>query len=114
MRWRTALTFSGCGSGNRMRSAILDLQKCGSSSLRVSVMLLAPSCGDPVQPPAQANEDAGGPVDVPDPVQQPPPATQRPRVGQMPDRLLHQRAQPRLHAVERPLRVAEPVFGPAV
>src|SRR6266540_6818903 len=82
--------------------------------MRVSVMLLAPSCGDPVQPPAQANEDAGGPVDVPDPVQQPPPATQRPRVGQMPDRLLHQRAQPRLHAVERPLLVAEPVFGPAV
>jgi len=26
------------------------------------------------------------------------------------DRLLHQRAQPRLHAVERPLRVAELVW----
>src|SRR5512132_2011 len=32
----------------------------------------------------------------------------------MPDRLLHQRAQPRLAAVERPLPIAEPVLGATV
>ena len=56
----------------------------------------------------------GGPVDIPDPVQQAPPAAQRPGVGQMPDRLLHQRTQPRLAAVERPLPVAEAVLGASV
>jgi hypothetical protein len=35
------------------------------------------SCGDPVQPAAEADERAGGPEDVPDAVQQPPPAAQR-------------------------------------
>jgi hypothetical protein len=63
------------------------------------------SCGNPVQPAAQADQRAGGPVDVPDPVQQPAPAAQRPGIGQMGDRLLHQRAQPCLQAVERPLGV---------
>src|SRR6266498_1749044 len=62
------------------------------SSMRVSVMVL--SCGDSVQPAAEADQRAGGPVDVPDAVQQP--------------------APPRLQAVERPLRVAEPVLGAAV
>src|SRR6266511_2548168 len=80
--------------------------------LRVSVMVL--SCGDSVQPAAEADQRAGGPVDVPDAVQQPAPAAQRPGVGQVGDGLLHQRAQPRLQAVERPLRVAEPVLGAAV
>jgi IstB-like ATP binding protein len=54
------------------------------------------SCRDAVDPSAEANERRGGPVDVPDPVQQATPAPQRPRVGQMPDRLLHQGAQPGL------------------
>jgi hypothetical protein len=72
------------------------------------------SRGDPVEPAAEADQRAGGPVDVADPVQQPPPAAQRPRVGQMGDRLLHQRAQPRLQAVERPLGVGETVLGAAV
>src|SRR6266498_826603 len=80
--------------------------------MRVSVMVL--SCGDSVQPAAEADQRAGGPVDVPDAVQQPAPAAQRPGVGQVGDGLLHQRAQPRLQAVERPLRVAEPVLGAAV
>jgi hypothetical protein len=77
-----------------------------------SVMVL--SCGNSVQPAAEADECAGGPVDVPDAVQQPAPAAQRPGVGQMGDRLLHQRAQPRLQTVERVLGVAEAVLGPAV
>src|SRR6266511_3647734 len=42
------------------------------------------------------------------------PAAQRPGVGEMPDRLLHQRAQPRLAAVERPLLVSQPVLGAPV
>ena len=32
----------------------------------------------------------------------------------MADRLLDQRAQPRLHPVERPLLVGEPILGPPV
>jgi hypothetical protein len=74
----------------------------------------AASRGDPVQPAAQAHQRPGGPEDVVDPVQQAPPATQRPGACQMGDRLLHQRAQPRLEAVERPLPVGEPVFVAAV
>jgi hypothetical protein len=66
---------------------------------------------DSVQPAAKADERAGGPVDVPDAVQQPPPAAQRPGVGQVGDRLLHQRAQPCMATVERPLRDGQPVFG---
>jgi hypothetical protein len=81
-------------------------------SLRVSVMPL--SCGDSVQPAAEADECAGGAEDVPDAVQQPTPAAQRPRVRQLANRLLHQRAQPSLQAVERPLGVAEAVLGAAV
>src|SRR6266536_4044501 len=76
------------------------------------VMLL--SCGNAVQPPSEADERASGPVDVPDSVQQPAPAAQRPGIGQMADRLLHQRPQPRLQAVERPLLVAEAIFGAPV
>ena len=72
------------------------------------------SCGNSVQPAAEADERAGGPVDVPDAVQQPPPAAQRPGVGQVGDRLFHQRAQPCLQAVERPLLLGELVFGAAV
>src|SRR6266508_1070708 len=51
--------------------------------LRVSVMLL--SCGNPVQPAAEADERADGAVDVPDAVQQPAPAAQRPGIGQVGD-----------------------------
>ena len=40
------------------------------------------SCGDPVQPAAEADQRASGTVDVPDAVQQPAPATQRPGVGE--------------------------------
>src|SRR4029450_11712089 len=72
------------------------------------------SCENSVQPAAEADERAGGPVDVPDAVQQPPPAAQRPGVGQVGDRLFHQRAQPCLQAVERPLLLGELVFGAAV
>src|SRR5215216_3235678 len=72
------------------------------------------SCGDPVQPAAEADQRAGGAEHVSGPVQQPPPAAQRPGVGQVADRLLHQRAQPCLQAVVGPLRVAEPVDGAAV
>jgi len=57
------------------------------------------SCRAGVDPSAEADERRGGPVDVPDPVQQATPAPQRPRVGQLPDRLLHQGAQPGLEAV---------------
>ena len=64
---------------------------------------------DPVQLPAEADQRAGNPVDVPDPLQQPAPAAQRPGSSQMPDRLLHQRPQVRLAAVERPLPVAAPI-----
>src|SRR6266498_2461301 len=71
----------------------------GRCSLRV--VRDASSGGDPVEPPAEADERASRPVDIPDPVQQPAPAAQRPGVGQMPDRLLHQRAQPGLATVER-------------
>jgi hypothetical protein len=56
-----------------------------------------------MQPAAKADEHAGGAEDVPDAVQQPAPAAQRPGVGQMGDRLLHQRAQPGLQAVVGPL-----------
>jgi hypothetical protein len=69
---------------------------------------------DPVEPAAKADQRARGPEDVPDAVQQPTPAAQRPGVGQLGDRLLHQRAQPSLHVVERPLPVAEPVPGAAI
>ncbi len=50
------------------------------------------SRGYPVDPPAEADERAGGPVDVPEPVQQPAPAAQRSRACEVADRLLHQRA----------------------
>ena len=71
------------------------------------------SCGDSVQPATEADERACGPEDVLDAVQQPAPAAQRPGVGQMGDRLLHQRA-PRLQAVMPALGVAEAVNGAAV
>jgi hypothetical protein len=72
------------------------------------------SYGNPVQPAAEADQRAGGLEDITDPVQQPAPAAQRPRVGKVGDRLLHQRAEPRLQPVERVLGVAEPVLGAAV
>src|SRR5512132_1210165 len=80
--------------------------------MRVSVMLTL--CGLPVEPAAKADQRASGPEDVPDPVQQPPPAAQRPGVGEMGDRLLHQRPQPRLLPVVGPLGAGEPVDGAAV
>jgi hypothetical protein len=43
------------------------------------------SCGNPVQPAAEADERADGAVDVPDAVQQPAPAAQRPGIGQVGD-----------------------------
>ena len=43
------------------------------------------SCGDSVQPAAEANQRAGGAEDIPGPVEQPPPAAQRPGVGQVGD-----------------------------
>ena len=72
------------------------------------------SCGDSVQPAAEAHQRPSGAEDIPGPVQQPPPAAQRPGVGQVRDGLLHQRAQPCLQAVVGPLGVAEPVDGAAV
>jgi hypothetical protein len=72
------------------------------------------SRGDPVEPATQADQRASGPEDVPDAVQQPTPTAQRPGVSQMPDRLLHQRAQLCLHAVKRPLPIGEAVLGPPV
>jgi hypothetical protein len=72
------------------------------------------SCGNPVQPAVKADERRGGAADVPGAVQQPAPAAQRPSVGEMGDRLLDQRAQSSLQAVERPLGVAEAVLGAAV
>jgi DDE superfamily endonuclease len=80
--------------------------------IEVSVMPL--SRGDSVEPAAQTDQRAGGAEDVPDPVQQPAPAAQRPGIGQMRDRLLHQRAQPRLQAIVSPLLGAEPVDGAPV
>src|SRR5215204_7257929 len=67
--------------------------------------------GDSVQPPAEADQRPGSAVQIPNPVEPAPPAAQRPGIGQMPDRLLHQRAQPRLAAVVGPLPVREPVLG---
>jgi len=67
-----------------------------------------------MQPACQADQRASGPVHLAHPVQQPTPAAQRPGGGEVPDRLLHQRAQARLHAVERPLLAGQPVLGPAV
>jgi hypothetical protein len=49
------------------------------------------SCGDPVEPAAQAHQRTSGPEDIPNPIRQPSPAAQRPRVRQVGDRLLHQR-----------------------
>jgi hypothetical protein len=49
-----------------------------------------------------------------DAVQQPAPAAQRPGICEVADRLLHQRPESHLHAVERPLPVAEAVLGSAV
>jgi hypothetical protein len=69
------------------------------------------SCRDAVDPSAEADERGGGPVDVPDPVQQATPAPQRPRVGQMPDRLLHQGAQPGLEVVVVAFGRRAVVFG---
>src|SRR5512133_3163261 len=74
----------------------------------------AQSCGNPVEPAAEADERAAGAEDIPDAVQQPAPAAQRPGVGQVADRLLDQRAEPCLQAVVGPLGVAEPVDGAAV
>src|SRR6266508_5558088 len=102
----SALSFQG---GQR---ALSTRRQASKIQLRVSVMLL--SCGDPVQPAAKADQRARSPKDVPDPVQQPAPAAQRPGVGQMADRLLHQRAQPCLQAVERPLLECQAVDGRAV
>jgi hypothetical protein len=72
------------------------------------------SCRDAVDPSTEADERRGGPVDVPDPVQQATPAPQRPRVGQMPDRLLHQGAQPGLEAVVVAFGRRALVFGASV
>ena len=72
------------------------------------------SCGNSVQPAAEADECAGGPVDVPDAVQQPAPAAQRPGACQMGDGLLDQRAQPCLQAIVGPLLRAEAVDDAAV
>src|SRR5919198_1775168 len=72
------------------------------------------SCGDPVQPAAQADQRVGGAEAVPDPVQQPTPAAQRPGVAQVGDRLVHQRAQPGLQAVVGPLLPGKPADGAAV
>ena len=64
-----------------------------------------------MQPPAEADQRPGSAVQIPNPVEPAPPAAQRPGIGQMPDRLLHQRAQPGLAAVVGPLPVGEPVLG---
>jgi hypothetical protein len=72
------------------------------------------SDGYPVQPPAEADQRSGSAEDAPDPAEPAPPPPQRPRIGKVADRLLDQRAQPRLATVERPLRVGEPVFGAPV
>jgi hypothetical protein len=69
---------------------------------------------DSVKPAAKADQRAHGAEDVPDSVQQSAPAAQRPGVGQVGDRLLHQRAQSCLHAVERPLLQGQAVLGAAV
>src|SRR4029450_10062006 len=53
------------------------------------------SGGAPGEQAAEADQRPSGAEDIPEAVQQPPPAAQRPGVGQMGDRLLHQRAQPR-------------------
>ena len=50
----------------------------------------------------------------PEPVEPAPPAAQRPGIGQMPDRLLYQRAQPGLATVVGALPVREPVRGAPV
>src|SRR6266545_2422977 len=83
-----------------------------AKAMRVSVMLV--SSGDPVQPAAEADQRASGAEDIPGAVQQPAPAAQRPGVGEMPDRLLDQRPQPRLEAVVGPLCLGELVLGAAV
>src|SRR5215204_547070 len=67
--------------------------------------------GDSVQPPAEADQRPGSAVQIPNPVEPAPPAAQRPGIGQMPDRLLHQRAQPGPAAVVGSLPVGEPVLG---
>jgi hypothetical protein len=67
-----------------------------------------------VEPPAQADERGGGPVDVPNPIEQASPAAQRPGVGEVADRLLDQRSQPRLATVVNLLRVGEPILGAPV
>jgi hypothetical protein len=87
--------FAVSGFPNRSHSVVKVVNQ-GSMSVRVSVMVV--SCRDPVQPAAQADQHAGGAEGVPDAVQQPAPAAQRPGACQMGDRLLHQRAQPRLLA----------------
>lgn len=72
------------------------------------------SDGYPVQPPAETDQRPGSAEDAPDPAEPAPPPAQRPGVGKVADRLLDQRAQPRLATVERPLRVGEPVFATPV
>src|SRR5512132_2887420 len=75
---------------------------------------LAGSCGDSVQPAAQADQRTGGPEDLPDTGQQPTPPPQRPGACQMGDGLLDQGSQSCLQAVVGALVVAEPVDGAAV
>jgi hypothetical protein len=55
-----------------------------------------------------------GPEDATDPGQQATPAAPRPGAGQLPDRLLHQRAQAGLVAVVGALSVGQPILGPPV
>ena len=105
-----APTSSWSGCGYRARSAF----RIGQGPLGGRPYRGCPrgcSGRDPVQPAAQADQRASGSEDIAGPVQQPPPAAQRPRIGQMADRLLHQRAQPGLATVVGPLRVAELVLS---
>ena len=71
---------------------------------------------DPVQLPAEADQRAGGPADVPDPLQQPAPAAQRPGSSQMPiacstsaRRPALQRLNARYPSSSRSSVVAEPI-----
>jgi len=62
-----------------------------------------------MEPSAEADQCGGGSVDGTDPVQQATPAAQQPGAGQLPDRLLHQRAQAGLVAVVGALSVGAPI-----
>src|SRR6266508_4027499 len=62
----------------RARGVRVDIgERQVANPIRVSVMLV--SCGDSVQPAAEADQRASGAEDVAGAVQQPPPAAQRPR-----------------------------------